>query len=61
MQQAPRQKTPQISPIFISDTVTLTVSRERDGKSGLLYVQIGRFQNRPASRGACAAVPRRYV
>ena len=33
----------------------------KDGKSGLLYAQIGRFQGRPASRGACAPVPRRYV
>ena len=46
---------------FTSEKVTPTVSREKDGKSGLLYAQIGRFQNRPASRGACAAVPRRYV
>jgi hypothetical protein len=61
MLPAPRQKQPRISPIFISDKVTLHVSREKDGKSGLLYAQIGRFQNRPASRGACAAVPRRYV
>jgi hypothetical protein len=58
---APRQKRPQISPIFISDKVRLHVLRKKDGKSGLLYAQIGRFQNRPASRGACAAVPRRYV
>jgi hypothetical protein len=58
---APRQKLPEISPIFISDKVTLHVSREKEGKSGLLYAQIGRFQNRPASRGACAPVPRRYV
>jgi hypothetical protein len=61
MRPAPREKPPQISPIFISDKVTLHVSREKDGKSGLLYAQIGRFQNRPASRGACAPVPRRYV
>jgi hypothetical protein len=44
MQPAPRQKPLQISPIFISDKVTLHVSREKDGKSGLLYAQIGRFQ-----------------
>jgi hypothetical protein len=61
MQPAPRGKAPQISPIFTSEKVTPTVSREQDGKSGLLYAQIGRFQNRPASRGACAPVPRRYV
>jgi hypothetical protein len=58
---ATRQKLPEISPIFISDKVRLHVSREKDGKSGLLYAQIGRFQNRPASRGACASVTRRYV
>jgi hypothetical protein len=57
----PLRKTPQISPIFTSEKVTPTVSREKDEKSGLLYAQIGRFQNRAASRGACAAVPRRYV
>jgi hypothetical protein len=57
----PRGKPPQISPIFTSEKVTPTVLREKDEKSGLLYAQIGRFQNRPASRGACAPVPRRYV
>jgi hypothetical protein len=61
MAPTPLQKAPQISLIFISDKVTLHVSREKDEKSGLLYAQIGRFQNRPASRGACAPVPRRYV
>jgi hypothetical protein len=58
---ARRRKLPEISPIFKADTVRLPVSRKKDGKSGLLYAQIGRFQNRPASRGACAPVPRRYV
>jgi hypothetical protein len=58
MQPAPLQKTPQISSIFMSDKVTLHVSREKkDGKSGLLYAQIGRFQNRPASRGAALRCP----
>jgi hypothetical protein len=61
MRPAPQQKPPQISPIFISDKVVLDVSREKDGKSGPLYAQIGRFQARPASRGACAPVARRYV
>jgi hypothetical protein len=32
MRPAPREKPPQISPIFISDKVTLHVSREKDGK-----------------------------
>jgi hypothetical protein len=36
MRPAPQQKPPQISPIFISDKVTLHVSREKDGKSGLV-------------------------
>jgi hypothetical protein len=36
MTPTPLQKAPQISPIFISDNVTLHVSREKDGKSGLL-------------------------
>jgi hypothetical protein len=61
MTPTPQRKTVQISPIFISDKVTLPVSREKDGKSGLLYAQIGHFQGRPASGGACAPVPRRYV
>jgi hypothetical protein len=34
---APRPKPPQISPIFISDKVTLHVSREKDGKLRLVY------------------------
>jgi hypothetical protein len=33
---APREKPPQISPIFISDKVTLHVSREKDGKLHLV-------------------------
>jgi hypothetical protein len=37
-QAAPRQKPPRISPIFKADTVRLHVSREKDGKSGLVYV-----------------------
>jgi hypothetical protein len=37
MLPAPRQKAPQISPIFISDKVTLHVSREKDGKLRLVY------------------------
>jgi hypothetical protein len=34
IQDPPREKPPQTSPIFISDKVTLDVSREKDGKSG---------------------------
>jgi hypothetical protein len=34
---APRQKLPEISPIFISDKVTLHVSREKDGKLRFVY------------------------
>jgi hypothetical protein len=37
MQPAPRQKPPQISPIFTSDKVTLHVSRVKDGKFRLVY------------------------
>ena len=37
MRPAPREKPPQISPIFIADTVTLHVSREKDGKLRLSY------------------------
>jgi hypothetical protein len=33
----PLQKTPQISTIFKADSVALDVSREKDGKSRLLY------------------------
>ena len=36
MLPAPREKQPQISPIFISDKVTLPVSREKDGKLHLV-------------------------
>jgi hypothetical protein len=36
MRPAPREKPPQISPIFISDMVTLHVSREKDGKLHLV-------------------------
>jgi hypothetical protein len=36
MLPAPRQKLPEISPIFISDKVTLHVSREKDGKLHLV-------------------------
>jgi hypothetical protein len=36
MLPAPCQKQPQISPIFISDKVTLPVSREKDGKLHLV-------------------------
>jgi len=55
----PLRKTPEISPIFKADKVMLHVSGEKDGKSSLVYARIGRC--RPAWRGACAAVPRRYV
>jgi hypothetical protein len=37
MLPAPRQKPAQISPIFISDKVTLHVSREKDGKLRFVY------------------------
>jgi hypothetical protein len=37
MSHTPREKPPQISPIFISDKVTLRVSREKDGKWRLVY------------------------
>src|SRR6266436_1549135 len=43
MLPAPRQKPPQISPIFISDKVTLHVSREKDGKLRLGYAGMGRI------------------
>jgi hypothetical protein len=36
MLPAPRQKQPQISPIFISNKVTLHISREKDGKFRLV-------------------------
>jgi hypothetical protein len=39
---SPRQKQPQISPIFISDKVTLHVSREKDGKLRLGLSETGR-------------------
>jgi hypothetical protein len=58
---APLPKSRLISPIFTADSVSLHVSPEKDGKSDLVYARIGRCQGRPAWRGACAAVPRRYV
>jgi hypothetical protein len=48
MLPAPRQKQPQISPIFISDKVTLHVSREKDGKLRLGYAGMGRYEGRSA-------------
>ena len=57
----PLPKSRLISPIFTADSVSLHVSPEKDGKSDLVYARIGRCQGRPAWRGACAAVPRRYV
>jgi hypothetical protein len=41
MLPAPCQKQPQISPIFISDKVTLHVSGEKDGKLRLGYAGVG--------------------
>ena len=34
------RNTPENSPIFKADKVTLPVSREKDGKSGLVYARI---------------------
>jgi hypothetical protein len=48
MRPAPLQKTPQISPIFISDKVALHVSREKDGKLRLGYAGMGRYEGRSA-------------
>jgi hypothetical protein len=50
MLPAPRQKLPEISPIFISDKVTLHVSREKDGKLRLGYAGMGRYEGRSAGR-----------
>jgi hypothetical protein len=50
MLPAPRQKQPQISPIFISDKVTLHVSRGKDGKLRLRYAGMGRYEGRSAGR-----------
>jgi hypothetical protein len=44
MAPAPRQKLPEISPISISDKVTLHVSREKDGKLRLGYAGMGRYE-----------------
>jgi hypothetical protein len=49
MAPTPLQKTPQISPIFKVDTVRLHVSREKDGKSGLVTPD-GRYEGRSAGR-----------
>jgi hypothetical protein len=50
MEPAPRQKAPQISPIFKADTVRLHVSREKDGKLRLGYAGMGRYEGRSAGR-----------
>src|SRR5437868_2084144 len=50
MLPAPCQKQPQISPFFISDKVTLHVSREKDGKLRLGYAGMGRYEGRSAGR-----------
>jgi hypothetical protein len=47
---APRQKLPEISPIFKTDTVRLHVSREKDGKLRLGYAGMGRYEGRSAGR-----------
>jgi hypothetical protein len=47
---APRQKLPEISPIFKADTVRLHVSREKDGKLRLGYAGMGRYEGRSAGR-----------
>jgi len=41
----------------VADKVTLHVSREKEGKSGLVYARIGRCQGRPAWRGAALRCP----
>jgi hypothetical protein len=48
MRPAPREKPPQTSPIFISDKVTLHVSREKGGKLCLGYAGMGRSEGRSA-------------
>jgi hypothetical protein len=48
MLPAPRRKLPEISPIFISDKVTLHISREKDGKLRLGYAEMGRYEGRSA-------------
>jgi hypothetical protein len=50
LKPAPRQKLSEISPIFISDKVTLHVSREKDGKLRLSYAGMGRYEGRSAKR-----------
>jgi hypothetical protein len=50
MLPAPRQKQPQISPIFISDKVTLHVSREKDKKKALGRCRMGRYEGPSTGR-----------
>jgi hypothetical protein len=59
MQPAPRQKPPQISPIFISDKVTLHVSREKDRKLRLGYAGMGRCEGRSSRTAAGKLTPGR--
>ncbi len=50
MLPAPRQKQPQISPIFISDKVTLHVSPEKDKENALGRCRMRRCEGRSAGR-----------
>ena len=51
MLPAPRQKLPEISPIFKADTVRLHVSREKDKEIALIYrCWMGRYEGRSAGR-----------
>jgi hypothetical protein len=45
------QKLP-IAPIFIADSVSIAVSREKGGKLRLVYVKLGRCQGPPLLDGA---------
>ena len=46
MAPAPRQKLPEISPIFKADTVRLHVLREKDKEIALGRCRIGRYEGR---------------
>jgi hypothetical protein len=60
MQPAPRGKPPQISPIFISEKVTLHVLREKDGKLHLGYAGSGTFGTINLQASALLLNPRPY-
>jgi len=60
MRPTPPTNSRPIDPVFRADSVVLAISAEKDGNLRVVYARIGRYQGRPAWRGAQAAVARPY-